>query len=241
VVPWVLYQRHGDAQLLDDQWSSMASWLTAFSDRAGVVLDFPDGGFMFGDWLDTAGPRTTAQRPGPPGSPWPPLPRPLGQDHGRGRRRARPDRGSRTARRTREVSRGAVPGRVRQSQRRFDLHPQTAYAVALELDLLAPEQRTPAGCWRSNCGTMDLFCHRHRQPPAGRTPPPCRRPDHPEVIPLPGDGPVVLTGPRAGCPHGDRIPARTRRGSIGSGGLGPARRVLVGVIASAVGLRAMPG
>ena len=41
----VLYQRHGDAQLLDDQWSSMASWLTAFSDRAGVVLDFPDGGF----------------------------------------------------------------------------------------------------------------------------------------------------------------------------------------------------
>jgi len=29
------------------------------------VLDFPDGGFMFGDWLDTAAPRTTAHGPDP--------------------------------------------------------------------------------------------------------------------------------------------------------------------------------
>jgi alpha-L-rhamnosidase len=56
VVPWVLYQRYGDMQALADQWGSMTAWVAAFERRAGANLDFPDGGFMLGDWLDAAAP-----------------------------------------------------------------------------------------------------------------------------------------------------------------------------------------
>jgi alpha-L-rhamnosidase len=35
---------------------SPSSWLEAFERRAGADLDFPEGGFMFGDWLDASAP-----------------------------------------------------------------------------------------------------------------------------------------------------------------------------------------
>ena len=56
IVPWTIYQRHGDAEILSRQWSSMTRWVDALSTRAGAGMDFPEGGFSFGDWLDAAAP-----------------------------------------------------------------------------------------------------------------------------------------------------------------------------------------
>jgi alpha-L-rhamnosidase len=56
VVPWTLYQRHGDTEVLRRQWPSMTAWVEAFAARAGEEIDFPGGGFSFGDWLDAAAP-----------------------------------------------------------------------------------------------------------------------------------------------------------------------------------------
>lgn len=55
VVPWVLYQRFGDLQILAQQLPSMRAWV----DRVASVAR-PDhlwiGGFQFGDWLDPTAP-----------------------------------------------------------------------------------------------------------------------------------------------------------------------------------------
>ena len=144
IVPWTLYQASGDAQLLADQWESMTAWIDAFESRAGTDLDFPDGGFMFGDWLDTAAP---PENPAAARTPWQCVATAylarsarivaqvadvLGHD------------GSRYA---------ALAERAAQRFRAEYVTPhgrlaypsQTAYALALEFDLLLPEQRTHAG------------------------------------------------------------------------------------------------
>ena len=55
LVPWVLYQRTGDAAVLARQLPSMRAWVDRLVDLAG-----PDrlwtGGFQFGDWLDPTAP-----------------------------------------------------------------------------------------------------------------------------------------------------------------------------------------
>jgi alpha-L-rhamnosidase len=55
VVPWVLYQRTGDAAILARQLPSMRAWVDRIAGLAG-----PDrlwsGGFQFGDWLDPTAP-----------------------------------------------------------------------------------------------------------------------------------------------------------------------------------------
>lgn len=61
VVPRVLYQRFGDAQILADQFESMCAWVDYIESVAtdGVLWD---KGFQFGDWLDpTAPPDKPAQ------------------------------------------------------------------------------------------------------------------------------------------------------------------------------------
>ena len=61
VVPWVLYQRFGDVQILVDQFESMCAWVDHIKSVAsdGVLWDI---GFQFGDWLDpTAPPDKPAQ------------------------------------------------------------------------------------------------------------------------------------------------------------------------------------
>lgn len=55
VVPWVLYERFGDADILRCQYGSMRAWVDQISGLTG------DGhlwnkGFQFGDWLDPAAP-----------------------------------------------------------------------------------------------------------------------------------------------------------------------------------------
>jgi alpha-L-rhamnosidase len=55
LVPWVLHERTGDAQLLERQLPSMRAWVDKIAALAG-----PDrvwsGGFQFGDWLDPTAP-----------------------------------------------------------------------------------------------------------------------------------------------------------------------------------------
>ena len=59
-VPWVLYQRYGDAGILEQQFDSMRAWVDQLAERAGESRLW-DSGFQFGDWLDPAAP---PDRPG---------------------------------------------------------------------------------------------------------------------------------------------------------------------------------
>lgn len=61
VVPWVLYQRFGDAKILADQFESMCAWVDYVASVAGESRLW-NKGFQFGDWLDpTAPPDKPAQ------------------------------------------------------------------------------------------------------------------------------------------------------------------------------------
>ncbi|PWW25000.1 alpha-L-rhamnosidase [Geodermatophilus normandii] len=144
VVPWVLYQRTGDAGLLADQWGSMTAWVDAFAARAGEALDFPGGGFSFGDWLDTAAP---PDNPAAARTPWQCV------------ATAYLARSARTVAQAAEVlghdgtrfaelgERAAARFRAEyvSPNGRVAFPSQTAYALALEFDLLEPGQREHAG------------------------------------------------------------------------------------------------
>lgn len=54
-IPWVLYQRFGDAKILADQYDSMSAWVNLI-DRIAGENRLWDQGFQFGDWLDPAAP-----------------------------------------------------------------------------------------------------------------------------------------------------------------------------------------
>ncbi len=55
VVPWTLYERYGDVEVLRRQWPSMKAWTDRFARRGGDDLAFAEG-FSLGDWLDAAAP-----------------------------------------------------------------------------------------------------------------------------------------------------------------------------------------
>ncbi|ADB32637.1 alpha-L-rhamnosidase [Kribbella flavida DSM 17836] len=55
IVPWVLYERTGDAGLLARQLPSMRAWVDRMAGLAGDDLLWV-GGFQFGDWLDPTAP-----------------------------------------------------------------------------------------------------------------------------------------------------------------------------------------
>jgi alpha-L-rhamnosidase len=55
IVPWVLYQRFGDARILADQFESMRAWVDLIARVAGEKRLW-DTGFQFGDWLDPSAP-----------------------------------------------------------------------------------------------------------------------------------------------------------------------------------------
>jgi alpha-L-rhamnosidase len=60
-VPWTLYQRTGDLEILNRQLPSMRAWVNRVAALAG-----PDrlwsGGFQYGDWLDPSAPPEEASR-----------------------------------------------------------------------------------------------------------------------------------------------------------------------------------
>ncbi|MEV5961232.1 family 78 glycoside hydrolase catalytic domain [Kribbella sp. NPDC051952] len=55
IVPWVIYERTGDAGLLARQLPSMRAWVDKMTELAGGDLLW-SGGFQFGDWLDPTAP-----------------------------------------------------------------------------------------------------------------------------------------------------------------------------------------
>ncbi|MFB6723207.1 family 78 glycoside hydrolase catalytic domain [Kribbella sp. NPDC056345] len=55
IVPWVIYNRTGDAGLLARQLPSMRAWVDKLTALAGGNLLW-SGGFQFGDWLDPTAP-----------------------------------------------------------------------------------------------------------------------------------------------------------------------------------------
>ncbi|MBI5284158.1 MAG: family 78 glycoside hydrolase catalytic domain, partial [Chloroflexi bacterium] len=55
IVPWVLYERYADREVLDAQYDSMRRWVDHVADLAGEARLW-DAGFQFGDWLDPAAP-----------------------------------------------------------------------------------------------------------------------------------------------------------------------------------------
>ncbi len=59
VVPWTLYERYGDLELLRGQYPSMRAWVDQCAERAGDDHLW-NTGFQLGDWLDPAAP---AERP----------------------------------------------------------------------------------------------------------------------------------------------------------------------------------
>ncbi|MET9273210.1 family 78 glycoside hydrolase catalytic domain [Kribbella sp. NPDC003557] len=59
IVPWVIYERTGDAGLLARQLPSMRAWVDKMADLAGPDLVW-SGGFQFGDWLDPTAPPENA-------------------------------------------------------------------------------------------------------------------------------------------------------------------------------------
>ena len=60
IVPWVLYQRTGDAGILAAQFASMAAWVDLLAGVAGPSRLW-ETGVQFGDWLD---PKAPPDRPG---------------------------------------------------------------------------------------------------------------------------------------------------------------------------------
>lgn len=60
IVPWVLYQRFGDAQILARQFDSMRAWVDVLEATAGPSRLW-EKGIQFGDWLD---PKAPPDKPG---------------------------------------------------------------------------------------------------------------------------------------------------------------------------------
>lgn len=55
VVPWTLYQRYGDVKILERQFDSMRGWVDKMDELAGDDHLWT-GGFQYGDWLDPSAP-----------------------------------------------------------------------------------------------------------------------------------------------------------------------------------------
>ncbi|MFJ4029593.1 family 78 glycoside hydrolase catalytic domain [Paenarthrobacter sp. NPDC089989] len=61
LVPWTVYQRTGDLQVLERQFPSMCAWVDKAADLAGADSLWT-GGFQYGDWLDPSAPPEDAAR-----------------------------------------------------------------------------------------------------------------------------------------------------------------------------------
>ncbi|WP_116453610.1 glycoside hydrolase family 78 protein [Blastococcus litoris] len=144
VVPWTLYEGHGDAGLLADQWPSMTAWIDAFSRAAGEELDFAGVPFMLGDWLDPVAP---PDQPGAARTPWPLVATAYLARSARIMARAAAVLGHDGRPYTALAERAAERFRAEYvtPTGRVAYPAQTAYALALECDLLLPEQREHAG------------------------------------------------------------------------------------------------
>ncbi|PZF09996.1 alpha-L-rhamnosidase [Curtobacterium sp. MCPF17_011] len=55
IVPWTLYERTGDASVLEDQYTSMVGWVE-YVERRSAGSGLWNGDFQLGDWLDPTAP-----------------------------------------------------------------------------------------------------------------------------------------------------------------------------------------
>ena len=61
LIPWTLYQRTDNRDILEQQYSSMCSWVDRVAGLAGSRMLWT-GGFQYGDWLDPSAPPEDAAR-----------------------------------------------------------------------------------------------------------------------------------------------------------------------------------
>ncbi|MDQ0691259.1 family 78 glycoside hydrolase catalytic domain [Arthrobacter sp. W4I7] len=61
LIPWTLYQRKGDPQILEQQFASMCGWVEKVATLAGPSRLWA-GGYQYGDWLDPSAPPEDAAR-----------------------------------------------------------------------------------------------------------------------------------------------------------------------------------
>jgi alpha-L-rhamnosidase len=61
LVPWALYERFGDRRVLEAQYDSMRDWVEIVASAAGPTRVWREG-FQFGDWLDPAAPPDHPER-----------------------------------------------------------------------------------------------------------------------------------------------------------------------------------
>ncbi|NQX12158.1 family 78 glycoside hydrolase catalytic domain [Microbacteriaceae bacterium VKM Ac-2855] len=145
VVPWVLWQRTGDSGVLRRQYPSMRAWVDRLADAAGDDLIWR-GGFQYGDWLDpTAPPEDAADAAADPDvvatACFARCARLLAES-------ARHLGHVEDAERYSSLADGVVAAFQREFvtvSGRILSDAQTVYAIALEWDLLAEDQRSVAG------------------------------------------------------------------------------------------------
>ncbi|WP_102159202.1 family 78 glycoside hydrolase catalytic domain [Zhihengliuella halotolerans] len=165
VVPWTLFERYGDAGILRAQWDSMTRWVDAFAARAGAELDFSSGGFSFGDWLDSAAPD---DQPWAARVPWQLVATAYLARSARivadaGTVLAGEGAGGRYVEAARDYAALADRAAARfrdeytTATGRAAYPAQTAYALGLAFDLLAPGQRQRAGDLLAEQVAMDGF------------------------------------------------------------------------------------
>jgi alpha-L-rhamnosidase len=145
VVPWVLYQRYGDTAILEKQYHSMKAWVDHLERLCGPSRLW-EHGFQFGDWLDPDAPPAQADKAKT-------IPAIVATAY--------------FARSTEFLAKSAdVLGKLEDARKYHQLHAEirtafaqdyvtpsgrmvsdatTGYALALEFDLLSPEQRGRAG------------------------------------------------------------------------------------------------
>ena len=123
----------------------MTAWIDAFDGRAGADLDFPEGGFKFGDWLDPAAP---PDQPGAARTPWQCVATAYLARSARIVAQAAEvlGRDGSAVRRPGRAGRGAVPRRVRHADRPGRLPgADRVRAGAASSTCSPPEQRAHAG------------------------------------------------------------------------------------------------
>lgn len=150
IIPWEMYRSYGDTRILEEQYSSMARWVEYERKRAGDDLIW-DGDFHFGDWLAYASP--PGEAPAYPGAT-------TGTDllataffahstdllQRTARILGRTDDAARYAQQFSRVKAAFLREYVTATGRVGE-NTQTAYAVALQFDLL-PEELRPVAARR---------------------------------------------------------------------------------------------
>jgi alpha-L-rhamnosidase len=147
IIPWTMYLTYGDRRILEEQYPSMTRWLEYVRQRAGDDFLW-DGDFHFGDWLAyTAPSREARSYPGATTSKDLIATAFFAHSTDLLRRTARilgkQDDEARFADLRTKIER-AFRAEFVTSRGRVGEATQTAYVLALEFDLLPPEQRPAA-------------------------------------------------------------------------------------------------